>query len=92
MVTTLFALRSACFCSAASALAVFFWASRAARFCASSESDAVAAEMASGDQIRSKSVLSWRSSHSWHFLTVPPYSQYCERGQRAGLHGCGNGR
>ena len=32
IVTTDFALMSACFASAALALAVFFWASRAARF------------------------------------------------------------
>ncbi len=30
------------------------------------------------DQIRSYISLWWLSSHSWHFLTVPPYSQYCK--------------
>lgn len=47
MVTTLFASLSACFASAASALAVFFWASLAARFWASTEREAVAASRAS---------------------------------------------
>ena len=53
MVTTLLASRSACFCSAASALAAFFWASLAARFWASTDREAVAASRASGDQMRS---------------------------------------
>lgn len=47
MVTTLLASLSACFCSAASALAAFFCASLAARFCASRDNDAVAASSAS---------------------------------------------
>ncbi len=47
MVMMLRASLSACFCSAASALAVFFCASLAARFCASTERDAVAASSAS---------------------------------------------
>lgn len=47
MVMTLWASLSACFCSAASALAAFFCASLAARFWASTESDAVAASRAS---------------------------------------------
>ena len=46
-VTILFASLSACLASAASALAVFFWASLAARFWASRDSEAVAASRAS---------------------------------------------
>lgn len=53
MVMVLLARRSACLASAASALAAFFWASLAARFCASTDRDAVAASRASGDQILS---------------------------------------
>lgn len=48
MMTVLEARLSACFCSAASALAVFFWASFSARFCASTERLAVEAARASG--------------------------------------------
>lgn len=95
IVMTLLASISACLASAASAFAVFFWASFAARFWASTDSDAVAASRASGenymlwrvrirsiwwfipaDQMRLYSSGSFFSSHSWHFLTVPPYSQY----------------
>ena len=80
MVTTLRAFMSTCFCSAAAAFAVFFCASRAARFCASSERDAVAASMASADQMLSNMALWLAASQSWHFLTVPPYSQYWGEG------------
>ena len=51
MVMTLFAILSACFASAASAFAVFFCASFAARFWASTERDAVAASNASVTQL-----------------------------------------
>lgn len=47
MTTVLEARLSACFCSAASALAVFFWASFSALFCASTERLAVEAARAS---------------------------------------------
>ena len=47
IVTMLCASLSACFCSCASALAAFFWASFAARFWASREREAVAASRAS---------------------------------------------
>lgn len=47
MVTTLLAILSACFASAASAFAAFFWASLAARFWASTDNDAVASSRAS---------------------------------------------
>lgn len=76
MVTTLVASLVACFCSAASALAAFFWASLAARFWASMERDEAAASRASADHILSYMAGWFFSSHSWHFLTVPPYSQY----------------
>jgi hypothetical protein len=76
MVTTLLAILEACFCSAFSAWAAFFWASLAARFWASRLKEAVAASRASGDQIWAYSVGCVFSSHSWHFLGVPPYSQY----------------
>ena len=47
IVMTLLAILLACFCSAFSACAVFFWASLAALFCASTDREAVAASRAS---------------------------------------------
>lgn len=52
MVTTLWASLSACLASAASAFAVFFCASLVARFCASTEREAVAASRASAHRFR----------------------------------------
>jgi hypothetical protein len=62
--------------SAATALAAFFWASFSARFWASTDNVLRFAESASSEYSRE-----WRSgcllsSHSSHFLVVPPYSQY----------------
>ena len=75
IVTVLLANLSAWRCSAASAFAAFFFASFSARCWASIDREAVAASRASGDHISSYRSGCFFSSHSWHFLTVPPYSQ-----------------
>jgi hypothetical protein len=62
MVTTLLASLSACFCSAASAFAAFFWASFAARFWASMDNDAVAASSASAGALLASKIMSSRTN------------------------------